>query len=144
MRVMQVMAGAEYGGAEAFFFRLAIALHKAGLSQRVVIRKNDERAALLQDAGIAPLQLSFGGALDLKTKMSLKREIKKFEPDVVMTWMSRATQKCPRGNFVHVARLGGYYDTKYYQNCSATPMTSSATLRTKAGHRKKPPICQTS
>jgi glycosyltransferase involved in cell wall biosynthesis len=117
MRVMQVMAGAEYGGAEAFFVRLAIALHKAGLSQRVVIRKNDERAALLQDAGIAPLQLSFGGALDLKTKMSLKREIKKFEPDVVMTWMSRATQKCPRGNFVHVARLGGYYDTKYYQNC---------------------------
>ncbi|MBT7769658.1 MAG: glycosyltransferase [Rhodospirillales bacterium] len=117
MRVMQVMAGAEYGGAEAFFTRLAIALHKAGLSQRVVIRKDEGRAALLQDAGIAPVQLSFGGPLDLKTKMSLKREIKKFEPDVVMTWMSRATQKCPRGKFVHVARLGGYYDTKYYQHC---------------------------
>jgi glycosyltransferase involved in cell wall biosynthesis len=31
--------------------------------------------------------------------------------------MSRATQLCPRGDFVHVARLGGYYDLKYYRRC---------------------------
>ena len=31
--------------------------------------------------------------------------------------MSRATQACPRGDFVHVARLGGYYDLKYYRRC---------------------------
>jgi glycosyltransferase involved in cell wall biosynthesis len=29
--------------------------------------------------------------------------------------MSCATAGCLRGNFVHVARLGGYYDLKYYQ-----------------------------
>ena len=31
--------------------------------------------------------------------------------------MSRATAKCPRGNFVHVGRLGGYYDLKRYRAC---------------------------
>jgi glycosyltransferase involved in cell wall biosynthesis len=31
--------------------------------------------------------------------------------------MNRATQACPRGDFVHVARLGGYYDLKYYRRC---------------------------
>ena len=31
--------------------------------------------------------------------------------------MSRATRLCPRGDFVHVARLGGYYDLKYYRRC---------------------------
>jgi glycosyltransferase involved in cell wall biosynthesis len=31
--------------------------------------------------------------------------------------MSRATRLCPRGDFVHVARLGGYYDLKYYGRC---------------------------
>jgi glycosyltransferase involved in cell wall biosynthesis len=40
---------------------------------------------------------------------------------VVLTWMSRATRFCPRPNprrrFVHVARLGGYYDLKYYRRC---------------------------
>jgi glycosyltransferase involved in cell wall biosynthesis len=51
------------------------------------------------------------------TTMSLKREIEEFQPDIVMSWMSRATQKIPLGKFVHVARLGGYYDAKYYQKC---------------------------
>jgi glycosyltransferase involved in cell wall biosynthesis len=31
--------------------------------------------------------------------------------------MNRATQLCPRGDFVHVARLGGYYDLRYYRHC---------------------------
>src|SRR5262249_40213530 len=29
----------------------------------------------------------------------------------------RGTSFCPRGDFVHVARLGGYYDLKYYRFC---------------------------
>ncbi len=44
MRVLQVMAGAEFGGAEAFFTRLVLALKRAGLDQRVVIRGNPARA----------------------------------------------------------------------------------------------------
>jgi glycosyltransferase involved in cell wall biosynthesis len=35
----------------------------------------------------------------------------------VLTWMNRATRLCPRGDFVHVARLGGYYDLRYYRDC---------------------------
>src|SRR5260370_31462661 len=31
--------------------------------------------------------------------------------------MSRASQLCPEGDFVHVARLGGYYDLKSYRRC---------------------------
>ena len=48
MRVLQAMAGAEFGGAEAFFERLVIALHNAGLEQRVLIRENPRRAELLR------------------------------------------------------------------------------------------------
>ncbi|MCX7355978.1 MAG: glycosyltransferase [Alphaproteobacteria bacterium] len=118
MRVLQAMAGAEHGGAEAFFERLAPALGRAGLEQRVLMRENDERAGVLRAGGIEPVQLAFGGLLDLSTKPAFKREIASFKPDIVMTWMSRATRFCPRGDFVHVARLGGYYDLKYYDNCN--------------------------
>ena len=31
--------------------------------------------------------------------------------------MSRAASACPKGDFVHVGRLGGYYDLKYYRSC---------------------------
>lgn len=123
MKVMQVMAGAEFGGAEAFFVRLAMALHRAGLDQSVMIRHHASRAALLRSEGIDPItELRFGGALDIFTPMAIKREIRRFQPNVVMSWMNRAARMVPLGRggadpFVHVARLGGYYDLKYYRNC---------------------------
>ena len=117
MRVLQAMAGAEYGGAEAFFVRLVLALHRAGLEQRVVIRRNARRAASLVEGGMAPVELRFGGKLDLGTRWALRREIRAFQPDIVMTWMNRATSFCPQGRFVHIGRLGGYYELKYYRRC---------------------------
>ncbi len=118
MRVLQTMAGAEFGGAEAFFTRLVLALHRAGLNQHVVIRENARRAHALRDGGLEVVELPFGGRLDLRTPRALNREIKSYEPHIVMSWMNRATRMCPKkGNFVHVARLGGYYDLKYYRNC---------------------------
>ncbi len=117
MRVMQVMAGAEYGGAEAFYTRLVIALRRARLHQRVIIRSNPLRAEQLRQGGLEPVELGFRGALDLPTRMALRREVASFKPDIVMTWMNRATAMAPAGNFIHVARLGGYYDLKYYHKC---------------------------
>jgi len=116
-RLAQVMAGARHGGAETFFVRLVSALARAGQDQRVVIRRDAERAAVLRAAGLAPTELPFGGWLDLRTRLEMRRLLRDYRPDVVMTWMSRATRLCPRGGFVHVGRLGGYYDLKYYRRC---------------------------
>lgn len=118
MKVMQVMAGADFGGAEAFFVRLVRALARAGLDQRVVIRENRVRAQTLRGAGLDPLELPFGGMLDRRTGRALKNEIKTYQPQIVMTWMNRASKICPKGDFVQVGRLGGYYDLKYYRNCT--------------------------
>ena len=117
MRVMQAMAGADVGGAEAFFVRLVLALHRAGLEQRVVIRRNRRRAATLVEGGMAPVELRFGGRLDLATRLAIRCQIERFRPDIVLTWMNRASGFCPPGRFVHVGRLGGYYDLKYYARC---------------------------
>lgn len=117
VKLMQAMAGARHGGAEAFFTRLAIALERAGQDQQVVIRRDGARAAALRRGGVAPIELGFGGALDMLTKHRLDRAVRRYHPDVVLTWMNRATMKMPRGRFVHAARLGGYYDLKYYRRC---------------------------
>ncbi len=117
MRVLQAMAGGEYGGAEAFFTRLALALARAGVEQRLVIRRHPRRAAILGAGGVEPLELPFGGPLDVRTRFAFRREVKHFRPAIVVTWMNRATRLCPRGDFVHVGRLGGYYDLKYYRGC---------------------------
>jgi glycosyltransferase involved in cell wall biosynthesis len=115
-RVAQVMAGAAEGGAELFFERLCIALHGAGETVLPAIRRNPARAATLRRAGLAPSEFAFGPPLDLLTRPRLRGALARFAPDVAIFWMNRANQHAPRGDWVSVGRLGGYYDLKYYRD----------------------------
>jgi glycosyltransferase involved in cell wall biosynthesis len=116
-RLLQAMAGARYGGAETFFVRLAAGLQRAGESQRVLIRRDPCRAQRLREAGVPVVELAFGGSFDVASRLAIRREIAQWRPNIVLSWMNRATRLCPRGDFVHVGRLGGYYDLKYYRRC---------------------------
>lgn len=116
-RLLQALAGAPHGGAEMHFLRLCLALERAGVEQRVVIRPHPDSLAILRAGGIEPVTARFGGFFDRQTGKILRREIADFRPELVLTYMSRASAAMPRGDFVHLARLGGYYDMKYYRNC---------------------------
>jgi glycosyltransferase involved in cell wall biosynthesis len=116
-RLIQAMAGQAHGGAESFFERLAMALERAGETQRLVIRRDAARAQHLREAGCDVLEVPFGGRLDFRTRPLLQRAAEAFAPEVALSWMSRAASACPVGDFVHVGRLGGYYDLKYYRRC---------------------------
>jgi glycosyltransferase involved in cell wall biosynthesis len=116
MRLLQAMGGARHGGAEGFFLRLAVALQRAGQDQLVLLRHADH-GAILRAAGIAVRELPFGGLLDRTTASGFRRAVAEYRPDIVLTWMSRASRLCPDGDFVHVARLGGHYDLKSYRGC---------------------------
>ncbi|MCA3365006.1 MAG: glycosyltransferase [Roseomonas sp.] len=117
MRIAQVMAGAPIGGAEAFFERATIALHNAGDIVLPIIRRDAGRAERLRAAGLQPVELAFGGALDFMTRPRVRRALQDFKPDVVMAWMQRAARFTPQGPWVLVGRFGGYYDVKYFRHC---------------------------
>jgi len=114
---MQVMAGGRAGGAETFFVNLVLALHRAGLDQLSVIRSHLGRSVALRSGGVTPVELPFGRWLDFTTVPVLRRQIRIYRPDIVMTWMNRASALCPRGDFLRLARLGGYYKIKNYRRC---------------------------
>ena len=123
MKILQVMAGAEHGGAETAFVDMCLALHEAGETIRVVTRKNDLRVPALQAAGIPVDTLLFGGRLDVFTTWRLQKIIAAFQPHIIQTWMSRAAARTPRWNagmniprYLVVSRLGGYYKLKYFQS----------------------------
>lgn len=117
LRLMQVMAGAAHGGAEAFFERLAAALSRAGVRQHLAIRRNPARAQQLQMPGVSISEHRFGGRVDFRTPLQLSHQARKFQPDVTLAWMSRAALMTPKRYGVVAARLGGYYSLKYYKNC---------------------------
>lgn len=111
------MAGAPHGGAELFFERLSIALAESGEDVLVLMRRDRDRARRFATAGVAYEEFRFGGPFDLLTRHRLSRRLASFRPKVAISWMSRATRHTPRGDFVHVARLGGYYPLRYYRRC---------------------------
>ena len=111
------MAGSPAGGAELFYERLAIAQRNAGDDVLPVIRRNAERAGRLRSGGLAPLELGFGGPLDLLTRPRLTAALHRFAPRVVVAWMNRAANFAAAGDWVLAGRLGGFYDLSYYRHC---------------------------
>lgn len=123
MKILQVLAGAEFGGAETAFVDTCIAMVQAGAQIEVVTRPHKDRIQKLQNAGIKTHCLPFGGVLDVYTPYRLRRVIQSFQPEIVQTWMSRAALKTPRWlpsmgipPYLIVSRLGGYYKLKYFKS----------------------------
>jgi len=123
MKILQVMAGAERGGAETAFVDMCLALDEAGEDIEVVTRADDIRVPRLEKAGIKVHILPFGGRWDVYTPWRLAKIIKKFQPHIVQTWMSRAAAFTPSWNafmkiprYLITSRLGGYYKLKYFKS----------------------------
>ena len=118
IRVAQVLAGAEQGGAENFFVRLVSGLNeRSELSEKAFIRNHAHRVESLRNNGVDTTGLRFGGKLDLLGKWQYQRALKQFNPDIVMTWMGRASSTTPASkDYVLVNRLGHYYKLKYYNH----------------------------
>lgn len=117
MRIAQIMAGADQGGAELFFERLCLAQHQAGEILLPVIRTNPRRAARLRAGGLDPVQLRFGGGWDFLTSHRLHRRLRAFAPAVAVAWMGRAAASIQPETWPVVGRLGGYYDLRRFRNC---------------------------
>ena len=111
------MAGAEYGGAELFFERLAGQFHAENVSQMLCIKPYKDRIDRLANEGITPQRCGFRPVMKLFDTCRIYQQVKQFSPTVVMSWMNRATSFVPSGKWTHVARLGGYYNLKYYRKC---------------------------
>lgn len=117
LRLAQVLAGAEHGGAENFFVRLVTALQHTGtLDQHAFLRPHPQRLARLRDAGVPVSGFRFPGPLRPWARHRFRRALRHHRPDVVMTWMNRASASTPPGDYTLVSRLGHYYDLKYYRH----------------------------
>lgn len=117
MRIAHVMAGSAHGGAELFFERLCAAQVETGEHVTAFIRRDEGREARLAEKHVPVERFRFGGRLDLMTPRALRRALTGFAPTVAVAWMSRAARALPKGSWVNVGRLGGYYDLSNYRTC---------------------------
>ena len=120
-RSLHIIGGVALGGAERFFIRLVNALHRHGAPVAVVTTAGGEIAAAI-DPGIPHYHAPQWSTWDFYSRWKIHRAIRAFKPDIVQTYMGRATRivHLPRGGRpVHAARLGGYYNLKGYRHAHA-------------------------
>ncbi|AFT71921.1 Glycosyl transferase, group 1 [Alloalcanivorax dieselolei B5] len=116
-RLAQVLAGAEQGGAESFFVRLVSALQgQPGLEQQAFLRPYEQRVRALRSAGVASCGFRFPGPLRPWERVRYRQALRRYRPDIVLTWMNRASALTPPGDYTLVSRLGHYYNLKYYRH----------------------------
>ncbi len=122
MKILQVMAGADHGGAEMAFVDMCAAMKEAGEDIVVLTRPNKVRVPLLEAAELEVYTAPFGGPVDVYTPWRMASLIREFQPHIVQTWMSRAAKKTPNWKkvksdqrYLVVSRLGGYYKVKNFR-----------------------------
>ncbi len=121
LKILNIMNGAEFGGAELFFERVALSLEKrTSISQKILIRANQRRFHKLKQKIENIEQIKFFNQYNPFCRLKIQEVIQEFSPHVVLTWMNRASQLIPSSkitNEVTVGRLGGFYKIKNYAKC---------------------------
>jgi glycosyltransferase involved in cell wall biosynthesis len=120
-RTLHVIGGKGLGGAERFFIRLVNALARNGQPVAAVTVAGGEIARAI-DPAVRHYHAPMLGVWDLYSRWTINRAISDFQPDIVQTYMGRATRivHLPRGQRpVHLARLGGFYNLKGYRHAHA-------------------------
>jgi len=119
VRLMQILLSQAEAGAETYFEKVAAAFaQRPGITQQVVIEAQPSREARLRSAQVDFVTVPMGVITrPLFYDMRLKQAVAKFKPDLIVTWVNRASRKCPDTKAVVVGRLGGYYDINNYRKC---------------------------
>ena len=122
------MSGAPYGGVERQVERLVGALERQRFVQRVMLRQNRVRAERLAAIGAVAVEMSFPSRFIFLDRRKINNEIRRFGPDIVISWTPDVAVFVEKGPFVHLGRIGIAFDANALAKCDHlfTPSTSRA------------------
>jgi glycosyltransferase involved in cell wall biosynthesis len=121
IRSLHIIGSKAFGGAERWFQRFTRALAERGNPTELAVRKGHDLDADLW-GGLPCHPLPMRTVWDPLSRREVSRTIRGVAPDLVQTYMGRATRltRIPRDSgAVHVARLGGYYKLGGYRHAHA-------------------------
>ena len=97
MRLMQILLSQSEAGAETYFEKVATAFAQdQSIIQRLIIESQPSREQRLQSAGVDFQTLPMGKISKvLFYNYQLKKAVTEFNPDLIVTWVNRASRKCP-------------------------------------------------
>jgi glycosyltransferase involved in cell wall biosynthesis len=135
LKVFHLLSGEPYGGVERQLERLVAVFEKEGAEQRVLLREDASRAQRLAAIGASPVEMPFPSRFAFMDRRRINAAIRKFAPDVVISWTADMAPMVEKGSFVHVGRLGAEPDLTAFAHCDRlfTPATARADAAINAG-----------
>jgi len=117
LRVLHLVAGAPFGGAETFSQDAILALAEHGIEQTVICRPHPGVLERYAAKGVRVLPLAFSLSERLGGIRSwVRRQARELEADIVHAWMGRAASFVPaRMPCPVLGWLGGYYNLDRYR-----------------------------
>lgn len=116
-----IIGGEALGGAELFYVRLVNAL-QARRQPVLAITIPDSQISARLHADVTQTHVPMRGIWDLPARWRIGAILREHQPDIVQTYMGRATRLthlAPGRGLMHVARLGDYYNLKGYRHAHA-------------------------
>lgn len=114
MSILHLLGSSADGGAETYFVDLTTALGRAGVATTCAVRAHPGRELALAQHGIVARRLSFGGPLDIFSRLSAAAFARRTNASALVAWMNRAARHTPAGRWKRIGRLGGYYKLRNY------------------------------
>jgi glycosyltransferase involved in cell wall biosynthesis len=104
------MSGAPFGGIERQALRLAGLLAREKIAQRAMFARDAARAKAFDALGVPPIEMDFPSRFAFLDRRQINAAIKRFEPDIVISWTPDVAALVQKGGFVHLGRLGTSFD----------------------------------
>ena len=121
VRSLHIIGSRASGGAERFFARLSTALAETGNPVLAVTRPGAQLQGELGEK-VEHRTIPMRNVWDLISVWQIRNIIADWRPDIVQTYMGRATRLTHlrrRSRPLHIARLGGYYPVRHYRHADA-------------------------
>ncbi len=115
MRIAHIIAG---NGPSALFERMSLLLSHNGHHVFPVISPDPGLELRLRTGALPPMTLEFGGMLDFATLRGLREVLQARNAQVALAWTARAASFLPRGAWINVGRLDGYYGRNEFGHCA--------------------------
>ena len=108
MKILQVMGGAQNGGAETFYMDSLHALAETSIEQYALVRpENEARVQSIHKLNVPLKMAPFKRYWSRSTQKILKTIDKEFQPDITQYWMGRAGAMSIKSDGVNLAWYGG-------------------------------------
>lgn len=121
IKSVHIIGGQALGGAELFFTRLVRALYERG-NPILAITVPDSLITAELPFDLPRQHIAMRNVWDLPARWHIQKTLRQQQPDIVQTYMSRATRltHLTAGQRpIHIARLGGYYPPRGHRHAHA-------------------------